>query len=79
MNVTEKLKFVSGREENIVRKRKYWLPAFSPFPTMFSKSYLFKIVKSKDCVIKSLKQRVVGSFRRQILDSQTERVCRRQF
>ena len=39
-NVTQKLKFALGRIENIVGKgenRKCWLPAFSPFPTMFFK------------------------------------------
>ena len=30
-----------------------WLPAFSPFPTLFSKGFLFRVNKSWDCVIKS--------------------------
>ena len=48
MNVTEKLKFVWARLENIVGKmRKCWLPAFSPFPTMFSKDFFFKVVESQ--------------------------------
>ena len=30
------------REDNIVgKRRKCWFPAFSPFPTMFSKAYSF--------------------------------------
>ena len=29
---------------------KCWLPAFSPFPTVFSKALFFKVVKSRDCV-----------------------------
>ena len=43
-NVTEKLKFVMGREERI---------AGNVFPTMFSKGFFFKVVKSHDCVVKS--------------------------
>ena len=35
INMTEKVKFVLGTVENVVRKRrKCWLPAFSPFHTM---------------------------------------------
>ena len=51
ISVTEKLKFIFERMENIVRK--CWLPAFSPFPTMISKALCFKVVKSPDCVVKS--------------------------
>ena len=29
-----------------------WLPAFPPFPTMFSKGFFPKVVKSRDCVVK---------------------------
>ena len=36
MNVTKKMKFVLGMVENILGKG--WLPAFSPFPKMFSKA-----------------------------------------
>ena len=37
----QKLKFVLGRIENIVGKRRIcWLPAFSSLPTMFSKRFL---------------------------------------
>ena len=56
------MKFDSKLVENIVRKgngrkhcgkrRKYWSPAFSPFPTMFSKVFFLRAVKSPDCVIK---------------------------
>ena len=34
------------------KRRKCWLPAFSPFPTMFSKGYPFRVIKSQDCVVK---------------------------
>ena len=34
------------------KRRKCWLPAFSPFPTMFSKDFFLGVVKSRDCVAK---------------------------
>ena len=34
--------------------RKCWLPAFSPFPTMFSKGSSLGVVKSRDCIVKNL-------------------------
>ena len=43
IDVTKKWKFVSGRVENIVGK--CWLPAFSHFPTMFSKGSLSGLLK----------------------------------
>ena len=52
-NVTEKLKFLLERVENTGKRRKCWLPAFSPFPTMFSKGYLYRVIKSQDCGVKS--------------------------
>ena len=43
--------FVFDGVENIVgKRRKCWLPAFSPFPTMFSKVFLFSVVKGRDCM-----------------------------
>ena len=33
------------------KRRKYCLPAFSPFPSMFSKAFFFGVVKSGDCVV----------------------------
>ena len=54
--VTKKLQFALGRIQNIVGKGEnagYHLPAFSPFPTMFSKGFFPRIVKSWDCVVKS--------------------------
>ena len=58
MKVTKTLKFVLGWAENIVgkeenagngrkhcgKRRKCWLPAFSPFPTMFSKGFLLQAI-----------------------------------
>ena len=46
---------LSGMVENIVGKgEKCWLPAFSLFPTMFSKALFFRVLKSRDRVVKSL-------------------------
>ena len=53
INVTEKLKFVLGRVENIVGKAENAGTTFSPFPTMFSKSFFLRVVKSWDYVVKS--------------------------
>ena len=33
------------------KRGKCWLPAFSPFPTMFSKGYFLRVVKSRDCLV----------------------------
>ena len=35
------------------KRRKCWLPAFSHFPTMFSKGSFSRVFKSRDCVAKS--------------------------
>ena len=53
INVTEKLNFDLGSvENNVEKRRKCWLPAFSPFPTMFSKVFFpGGVVKSRDCVV----------------------------
>ena len=67
INENEKFQFILGRVENIVgisihsgkgrkhygKRRKCWFPAFSPFPTLFSKGYFLKVIKSRDCVVKS--------------------------
>ena len=54
INVTEKLKFLLKQVENIVGKgEKCWLPAFSPFLTVFSKVFFSKVIKSRHCVVKS--------------------------
>ena len=34
------------------KRRKCWLPAFSPFPKMFSNASFFRVIKSWDCVVK---------------------------
>ena len=35
------------------KRRKCWLPAFSPFPTIFSKRLFVGVVENRDCVVKS--------------------------
>ena len=41
--------------EDIVGKgEKCWLPAFSPFPTMFSKGFFCRVLNNRDCVGKTL-------------------------
>ena len=46
IKVAERLKFVLEWVENIVEKgEKCWLPAFSPFPTIFSKDFFFRSLK----------------------------------
>ena len=43
-------KFVFGRIEDIVRKgENAGYQHFSPFPTMFTKGFLYRVVKSRDC------------------------------
>ena len=53
MNVTQKneIYFMKGRK-HCWKSRKCWLPAFSTFPTMFSKGILYRVVKSRDCLVK---------------------------
>ena len=56
--MNEKLKFVLGQVENNIGKgEKCWLPVFSPFPSMFSKAFISKVLESQDCVVRCLKNR----------------------
>ena len=48
--MTEKLKVALAK--HCGKRRKCWLPAFSPFPTVFSRAFLQKVVKSHDCLKK---------------------------
>ena len=52
INVTEKIEISFGKGRKHAKWRKCWLPAFSPFPIMFSKGLFAKVVKSSDCVVK---------------------------
>ena len=50
--VTQTKKFFFGMGRKLCgKRRKCWSPAFSPFPTMFSKGLFFRVVKSLDCVV----------------------------
>ena len=54
INVTEKLKFVLGRIENILGKgENAGYQHFLLFPKCFQKPPFFRVVKSRDCVVKS--------------------------
>ena len=46
INETKKLKFVLQRVENIVKRRKSWLPAFSPFTRCFQKASFSRLLKA---------------------------------
>ena len=50
-DLENKICFWKGRT-HCGKRRKCWLPAFSPFPTMFSKVFFRKGVKSPGCVVK---------------------------
>ena len=53
INVTEKLKFVSSRIENIFGKgENAGYQHFSPFPKMFSNASFLRVFESWDCVVK---------------------------
>ena len=53
INVTQNLKFVFGRVENIVGKGEYaGYQHFQFFPQCFQKAFFFRIVKSRDCLVK---------------------------
>ena len=55
INVNQKLKFVFGKSrKHRGKRRKCWLPAFSPFPTMFSKDFFFKVVRIRKLCSKEL-------------------------
>ena len=52
INVVEKIEicFEKGRK-HCGKRRKCWLPAFSPFSTMISKGFFHRIVKSSHCLV----------------------------
>ena len=53
MNMTRKIENGFGKcRKHCGKRRKCWLPAFSPFSTMFQKSLFLRVVKSWDCVVK---------------------------
>ena len=52
--LTKKSACVGKSRKHCGERRKCWLPAFSPFPTMFSKAFFSRGVKSRDRVVKGL-------------------------
>ena len=53
-----------GKGRQLCGKRgKCWLPAFSPFPTMFSKALSFRVIKSWDCALKGSMVPCLGIMR----------------
>ena len=54
-NATQKLTFVKDKDGKHCGTRiKCWLAAFSPFPTMLSKGYFLRVVKSRELCGKEL-------------------------
>ena len=49
-NFTTDVLFGKGRK-HCGKRRKCWLPAFSPFLTVFSKGFFFRVLKSRDYVV----------------------------
>ena len=48
-----RVKWHSNEEIGFQQVRKhYWLPAFSPFPAIFTKSFILRIIQTGDCVLK---------------------------
>ena len=48
-----KFEYFGGKgRKHFGQRRKCWLPAFSPFPKMFSKASFLRVIKSQDCVEK---------------------------
>ena len=53
-NSDSKIEIYFGKSrKHCGERRKCWLPAFSPFPTVFSKAFFSRGVKSQDRVVKS--------------------------
>ena len=54
LNATKIMKIYIGSVENIVRKgENAGFLHFLLFSSMFSEGYIFKVVKSRDCVVKN--------------------------
>ena len=53
IDANEKISILFGKGgKHCEKRRKCWLPAFSPFPTMFSKNLFSLVIKGRDCVVK---------------------------
>ena len=52
-NVGQMIQFLIETEVNIVgKRRKCWLPAFSPFTTMFLQGVFLRIINTWYCLVK---------------------------
>ena len=51
--VSDRVENIVGKGENAGYQHFLLFPAFSPFPTMFSKGFFVRVVKSRDCVVRS--------------------------
>ena len=53
INMTEKKNEISSKKERKLggERRKFMLPASSPFLTMFSKGLFYRVAESPDCVV----------------------------
>ena len=51
VNVTQNMKFVIHRVENLVNQA--LLTSISPFPKMFSESSFIRLIESQDCEVKN--------------------------
>ena len=64
MNLTEKLSWFGKCRKHCGKRRKCQLPAFTPFPTKFSKAFSFRVVKSRDCVVMNLSVEFVSNLKK---------------
>ena len=72
INVTKNNEIYFGKgRKHCGKRKKCWLPAFSPFPTMFSKGSFFRVVKSQDCVGKLILYHTIPAS---LNDPETDRV-----
>ena len=52
--LVQMVRFVFRSTVTIVGRRKYWLPAFSPFPTILTKGFFPRVNKTQNCFVKDL-------------------------
>ena len=56
-----KIKICFGKtRKHCGKRRKCWLPVFSPCPTMFLKGFFHRVIKSQDCVVKGFETKQGG-------------------
>ena len=75
-NLDSKVKIRVGKSrKHCGKRRKCWLPAFSHFPTRFSKDFLFRGVKSRDCVVKGYSRKKWYSLPAYTFNIMDQSVC----